>query len=382
MKTLVFVLPLLIYFSTLSAQTINKEIWYVGTFGGQDSEGVYVLEFDRDFMSFDLVQTVGDRLNPSFLALHPSNQFLYVVTREGLEEGDDNGTVISYRIDSQTGKLDKINEVSSMGASPCHVSVDPEGDVVFVANYQGGNVASYKIREDGGLHSASSVMQHEGKSVHPERQQRSHAHSMIPSPNGRFVYASDLGLDKIFFYEVDDRTGAIEPTRRKFVSSEPGTGPRHFVFHPTIPVAYSVEELSSTVAKYSFNPRNGRLKAATRINMLVENQPKEGNTAADIHLSRDGKWLYASNRGQDNLAIFQINPFNGDLTATGHVSTEGKHPRNFCVDSKGEFFYVANMHSDNILVFDHDPITGQLDYSGKGVEIPSPSCVVQLFLGE
>ncbi|WP_114750412.1 lactonase family protein [Pleomorphovibrio marinus] len=382
MRLLIILLSFPFLFTVVSAQTLNKEIWYVGTFGGEDSEGVYVVSFDRHFMTLELIQTVDDKLNPSFIALHPSNEFLYVAAREGMEDGDENGSIITYKINSLTGSLSKINEVSSMGESPCHISVDPDGDVVFVSNYQGGNVASYKVREDGGLHRASSVIQHEGSSVHPERQQKPHAHSMISSPDGKFVYASDLGLDKILIYEVDDRTGSIEPTRRKSVKSQPGAGPRHFVFHPTIPVAYSVEELSSTVAKYSFNARNGSLKASGRLEMLSPSLPKEGSTAADIHLSVDGKWLYASNRGQDNMAIFQVNPLNGDLTNTGHISTEGSHPRNFCVDSRGEFLYIANMHSNQISVFHQDDISGQLEYANESFEIPSPSCVVQLFLGE
>ena len=375
-----FLISLSCFMSSSHAQIGQKEIWYVGTFSEAGSKGLYVLEFDRLLKQFSEIQTVHDRKSPSFITLHPSNQFLYAAYREGMEENDPHGTIISYRIDSGTGMLQKINEVSSAGASPCHVSVDPSGEVVFVSNYQGGNLASYKIREDGGLHPASSVFQHEGSNEIPERQSSAHMHSVVPSLDGKFVYASDLGADKIFTYKLETNTGSLVPLKRGFVRSAPGAGPRHFTLHPEISVAYSVEELSNTVAIYEVNPRNGRLKPKGRVNMLSPNVQSERNSAADIHISVDGKWLYASNRGQDNLARFQINLENGKLTALGHVPSEGAHPRNFLMDALGEFVYVANMESNNIVVFSYNPINGSLTPTDMRVTIPRAVCIEQLFI--
>ncbi|EON76387.1 hypothetical protein ADIS_2837 [Lunatimonas lonarensis] len=362
------------------AQLPSKEIWYVGTFSESGSKGLYVMEFDRLLGQFTELQTVHDRKSPSFVSLHPSNQFLYAAYREGMEEGDPNGTIVAYRIDAYTGLLQKINEVSSEGASPCHVSVDPSGDVVFVSNYQGGNLASYKIREDGGLHPASSVFGHEGSNAKPDRQSRAHMHSVIPSLNGNFAFASDLGADRIFTYKVESNTGSLLPAKRGSVRATPGSGPRHFVLHREIPFAYSIEELSNTVAVYQVNPYNGRLRPKGRYNLLSNQVQSEQNSAADIHISVDGKWLYASNRGQDNLAIFKINPADGALTAVGHVPSGGLHPRNFRVDELGEFVYVANMNSDQIIVFSYDSVTGSLNPTEMQVQIPRPACVVQLFI--
>ncbi len=362
------------------AQQTNKEIWYVGTYSEAGSKGIYVLEFDRNFMSFEEIQTVHDKKNPTFLTVHPSKQFLYAAYREGENPGDKNGTIISYRIDSHTGQLSKINEVSSAGASPCHVSVDPTGEVVFVSNYQGGNLASYKVREDGGLHPATSFIQHEGSGPVPDRQAAPHMHSMIPSLDGNFVYASDLGTDKIMTYKVDRNTGNLSPASRAFVRSEPGAGPRHLTLHREIPFAYSVEELSNTVAIYEVNQRNGRLKPKGRVEMLNPNFQSDKNSAADIHISVDGKWLYASNRGQDNLAIYRINGLTGMLQPVGHEPSGGAQPRNFKVDARGGFIYVANMESDNVVVFNHQPVTGKIVPSGTSIQIPRAVCVEQLFL--
>src|SRR5690606_38100320 len=199
-----------------------------------------------------------------------------------------------------------------------------------------------------------------------------------PSLDGRFVYASDLGIDKIMIYEVSASTGKLNPARTPFVQSIAGAGPRHFVMHPEIPYAYSVEELSNTVAIYKVNDKDGSLTAAGRVDMLSDEVHSEQNSAADIHLSVDGKYLYASNRGQDNLVIYQVNPENGQLSLVGHQASGGKHPRNFKVDSQGEFVMVANMESDNVVVFSQDPATGKLSPAGWEISIPRAVCIEQI----
>jgi 6-phosphogluconolactonase len=362
------------------AQDMKKEILYVGTYSQGGSEGVYVVEIDREAKASKIVQTVHDKQNPTFLAVHPSQQFLYVAYREGSGETDKHGTIAAYRIDQGTGKLSPLNAYSSMGEGPCHVSVDPTGRMLFVSNYRGGNLAAFRLNEDGSLAADPYVVQHEGKSVHPERQNAPYMHSMIPSSNGRYVYASDLGIDKIMIYKVDAEKGALTLAERPFVNSKAGAGPRHFVIHPTIPFAYSVEELSNTVAVYQVDARSGSLAAKGRVPMLSDEIQSEQNTAADIHISKDGRFLYASNRGQDNLAIFRINPDDGGLSLIGHQPTGGKHPRNFKIDNHGELVFLANMHSDNIVVFVLDAATGLLQPAGWELSIPQPACVEQVHL--
>ena len=362
------------------AQNPMKEILYVGTYSEAGSKGIYVVEFDRKAKKSKILQTVHDKKNPTFLTIHPNQQFLYAAYREGVDELDKNGTIMAYAIDQKTGELTRLNGFSSEGASPCHLSVDPSGKMLFVSNYQGGNLAAYQINADGSINPSSTFIQHSGQGAHPQRQNAPHMHSMIPSLDGKFVYASDLGIDKIMIYEVNASTGKLNPAKTPFVSSTAGAGPRHFVIHPNIPYAYSGEELSNTVAIYKVNDKDGSLTASGRVNMLSDEVRSEQNSAADIHLSVDGKYLYASNRGQDNLVIYQINPENGQLSLVGHQASGGKHPRNFKVDSQGELVMVANMESDNVVVFSQDPATGKLSPAGWEISIPRAVCVEQIQL--
>lgn len=362
------------------AQDMKKEVLYIGTYSQAGSEGVYVVEIDREAKTSKIVQTVHDKQNPTFLAVHPNQQFLYVAYREGKDETDKNGTIAAYRIDQTTGKLSLLNAHSSMGEGPCHVSVDPTGKMLFVSNYRGGNLAAFKLNQDGSLAADPYFAQHEGSSVHPQRQDAPYMHSMIPSADGKFVYASDLGIDKIMIYKVDGESGALAPAATPFVSSEAGAGPRHFVIHPTIPYAYSVEELSNTVAVYKVDEATGSLTAQGRLAMLSNEIQSEQNTAADIHISKDGKFLYASNRGQDNLVIYRIDAQGGGLTLVGHQPTGGKHPRNFKIDNQGELVFVANMESDNVVVFYQNGNTGELEPAHWEINVPRAVCVEQIRL--
>lgn len=362
------------------AQKVMKEILYVGTYSDGNSKGVYVIEIDRSSKSSKIIQTVDDKLHPTFLTVHPNQRFLYVAYREGADEKDKNGTVAAYQIDQDTGTLTPLNSFSSMGASPCHISVDPDGRMLLVSNYLGGNLGAYKINEDGSLMANPSFIQHTGKGSDPQRQKEPHVHSIIPSLDGDYVYVSDLGTDKIVIYKVNADTGQLTPADMPYVSSEAGAGPRHFVIHPELPFAYSVEELSNTVAVYRVHDTDGSLRSVGRINMLSDQINSPQNSAADIHLSKDGRFLYASNRGQDNLVIYQIDPTTGLLSLVGHQPSGGQHPRNFKMDEKGELVFVANMDSDNVVVFSQDSSSGKLQPTGWEMTVPRAVCIEQIEL--
>lgn len=359
------------------AQSTN-EILYIGTYSQNESKGIYVLNFDRSTLSASILQTVHDKKNPTFLALHPSQKYLYAAYREGKDADDPNGTISSYAVDENSGRLTLINQVSSAGASPCHISVDPTGKVVFVSHYQGGNLSTFKVASSGAISKAVSVVQHEGSSIHPN-QTKPHMHSMIPSLDSKWVYASDLGIDQILKYEVNPKKGSVKKDPEIF-PVKAGSGPRHFVIHPDLPYAYSVEELSNTVGIYTVEPKSGDLLLLDRVEMLSPEIQSDYNAAADIHLSVDGKWLYASNRGQDNLAIYQVDQETGLLKLIGHVPTGGQHPRNFKVDEKGELLLVANMESDNVVIFRIQDQTGIPAPTGKSISIPRAVFIEQLFL--
>jgi len=226
----------------------TRELIFVGTFDGQGSEGLYVFSFDRENLTFELLQTVSERLAPSFQAVHTKLPVVYSASRSTFSEDSEHQTIGAYRADSETGLLSLINEQSVLGISPAHVSVDPLGAFVYVSNYTSGNLAMFPIRDDGGLEVASHFVQHEGSSINPSRQQRAHAHAADPSPDGRFLYVSDLGMDKIMIYEVDRQRKRLLPASTPWFENTPGAGPRHLSFRPDGAFAYSAEELTSTIA--------------------------------------------------------------------------------------------------------------------------------------
>lgn len=363
------------------AQEFSKEILYVGTFSERGSKGIYVLELDPGTSEFTHLQSISDKQSPSFLTLHPNGQYLYAVNREGLTKEDPNGSVTAYAIDQTTAKLSKINEQSSEGAGPCHISLTPDGKYAYVSNYSGGNLAVYPVGKDGSLGRATDIVQHKGSSINQRRQEKPHVHSAIPSGDGKFVYASDLGIDKIMIYQLDPASGKLAPAKTPFVKATPGAGPRHFAIHPRSPYAYSLEELSSTVTTYRIKESTGELKAVDRQTTLSNNPPFEGEKkAADIHVSSDGRFLYASNRGEDKLSIYAIGKNAGKPKLVGHVSSGGATPRNFLIDDKGAFVLIANQDSDNVVVFDRNQDSGTLSPIGKEVNIPAAVSIQQLRL--
>lgn len=363
----------------IAQQSGSKEVLYVGTFSDRGSQGIYVFQFDRAQGKLTELQTVTGKESPSFLEVHPNGEYLYAVYREGMTDEDKNGTVAAYRIDRSTGKLTMINEQSSEGSGPCHVSLDPQGKLAYVSNYGGGNLAVFPVHQDGSLGKASDVVQHQGGSVNPDRQQAPHMHSIIPAQNGKFIYASDLGIDKIMVYEVDHQKGKLSAAKSPFVENTPGAGPRHFALHPNGNFAFSAEELSSTIASFRVDQATGALSQVDRVNMLPENFTGN-NSAADIHVSPDGRFVYASNRGHDSLVIYSIDPASGKLTFVGHEDTRGGHPRNFCIDHQGAYVFVANRDGDHVVVFKRDANTGKLTYTGEEARVPAAVCIQQLEL--
>ena len=360
-------------------QNETKELIIAGTFDGEGGEGLYVFSFDRENLSFELLQTISDRLSPSFQAVHPTMPAVYSVSHSPISDQNNHQTIGVYRIDKDVGMLSLINEQSVMGTGPAHVSVDPLGSFVYVSNYTSGNVSMLPIRDDGGLDVASDVVQHRGSSIHPTRQQTAHAHAADPSPDGRFVYVSDLGIDKIMIYEVDRLQRALSPASSPWFENTPGAGPRHLSFRPDGAYAYSAEELSSTIAVLSVDKKNGAMQQVQRVSMLPDDF-RGSNTAADIHVSPDGKFLYASNRGHESIVIFSIDESTGELSLAGHEPTIGQHPRNFMIDESGELVFVANRDSNHILVFRRDPLTGALNYTGTELVVPRAVCVTQMIV--
>ncbi|MBL8792350.1 MAG: lactonase family protein [Planctomycetia bacterium] len=346
---------------------------YIGTYTGKESKGIYLLELDLATGTLTEKGLAGESVNPSFLAIHPSQKYLYAANEVGSFEGKKGGAVTAFAIDAATGKLTELNKQSSGGSGPCHIVVDKEGKVVLVANYGGGSVASLSVEADGKLKEAASVIQHTGSSVDPGRQKAPHAHSINVDPGNRFAMAADLGLDKVLIYKLDPAKGTLTPNDPPSASVAGGSGPRHFAFHPDGKHAYVINEMKSTMTAFSYDAAKGELKEIQTLSTLPADH-KGGNSTAEVVVHPSGKFVYGSNRGHDSIAIFAVEA-DGKLKAVGHEPTQGKTPRNFNVDPTGQFLLAANQNSGTVVVFRIDPATGQLKATGSTAKVPGAVCV-------
>jgi 6-phosphogluconolactonase len=347
---------------------------YVGTYTSGASKGIYRLDLDPKTGALTPAGEPAETVSPSFLAFHPSGRFLYAVNETGDARSDPPGGVSAFAIDGKTGALTFLNRQTSGGAAPCHLWVDSRGRYLLVANYWGGNVEVLPLEADGRLGAPGQLMQHEGRGPHAERQDGPHAHSVKLDPSETLALVGDLGLDMLVAYRFDAAKGTLTPYEAGTSKMAPGAGPRHFTFDPQGRVVYVLNELNATVTALRFD-------AAARTFTELQTVPtlpadyKGQNTTAEIVVRPDGRFVYASNRGHDSLAIFAVDAATGKLTPAGHQSTLGKTPRNFAIDPTGTFLLAANQKSDAIVVFRIDGKTGGLTPVGKPVQVPAPVCI-------
>ncbi len=349
----------------------EKMLVYIGTYTGGDSKGIYVYELDMKSGKLKRLHEVESN-NPSFLALHPSGKFLYAVGEISNFQGEKSGAVSAFAVDRATGNLSFLNHQSSKGGGPCHLIVDHAGKNVLVANYGGGSVAVLPIDDEGRLGEATCFIQHTGSGATP-RQKAPHAHSIVLDAAGRFACAADLGLDKILIYEFDYSAGTLTPNDPAFAQVAPGSGPRHFAFHPSGKYAYVINEIARTVTAFSYDAKRGALETLQTITTVPDGVT--GGSTAEVEVHPSGKFLYGSNRGHDSIAIFKIDTETGKLTAAGHPSTQGKTPRSFGIDPTGRYLLAANQGTNTVVVFRIDQETGELKPTGTTIEVPSPVCV-------
>jgi 6-phosphogluconolactonase len=305
--------------------------------------------------------------------VHPNNKWLYAVNETGSNVDNSYGSLSAFRITGHGKGLEFINSVSSHGSSPCYISIDKSGKFALTANYGSGTVALFPLETNGALKEATSIDQHIRKGP-VAGQEGAHAHMIIPSPYSHFVYAVDLGTDKIYLYKLDTVRAKLIPTGLN-AETKTGAGPRHMVFHPFKNLAYVVNELNGTIEAMKTDTETGAL---TRFQIISTRSEGNGNEAAcaDIHIIPSGKYLYASNRGQiNNIAMYAIDSETGNLTLIGHQPTKGKTPRNFIIDPTGTYLLVANQDTDNIVTFRIDQATGRLIDTGLEATVPTPVCL-------
>ncbi|WP_339106325.1 lactonase family protein [Haloterrigena salinisoli] len=344
--------------------TSETHLAAVGTYSSADSAGVYTVAVDSETGSIEPLDSAIAGPDPTFVAPHPNGEYLYAAVRE-----DEEGIIKVFDIDLETGELIEINAAPSGSFSPCHCSVDTTGRFLFVAHYFGGAVSMLPIDDDGTIESPTAVVDHHGSSVHDERQNAPHPHSITPGPDDRFVYVPDLGTDRIVTYEIDRDEQTFERCAETDVG--PRSGPRHIAFSPGGDQLYVINELDSTVTRFD-RRSDGTLVDQETISTLP-NEFHGQNKTAEIAVHPSGRYVFGSNRGQDAIVTFAVD--DGSLERVATSSSGGEWPRHFAVDPNGDFLFAANRHSDDVTAFRINNETGSLVPTGERVSISEPVCI-------
>ena len=363
-----YLLQLICIFTiTISQAQESKFNLLIGTFTKNcESKGVYVYEFDSNSGDLNFKNSTESILNPSYLTISKDNQFVYSVG-----ENDKKSAVNSFNFESKSGKINFVNSEFSNGINGCYIINDDKN--IITANYSSGNISVFGKNSDGSIAKVKQLVQHTGKSVNEKRQDAPHAHMVYFSPDMKYVLANDLGTDKVYVYQYDKNSEAANLVLKSTIDLKPGSGPRHLIFSNNGKFVYVLQELDGTITSLSY--ANGVLKKVNETT-VVASDFKGDIGAADIHISPDGKFLYATNRGSANdISVFKIEK-KGKLEFVQRTSTLGKGPRNFAIDPTGNFLLVGHHYSNNIVVFKRDKITGALTDTGKKLELCSPVCLV------
>jgi 6-phosphogluconolactonase len=369
--TIVLALSTCFVFGQVSSNTYL----FVGSYtSGEEAKGIVVYAFNTDNGKLTEVEREDSLINPSFITISPNGKYLYACTETKL---DRHGSVSAFKIDSLTGEITFLNKQSTGGKNPVHVTVDKDNKHVIVSNYTDAGISVFKCNSDGRLQPFSELIEFEGNSVIEYRQDKAHIHSSNFSPDNKYIFAPDLGADKIRAFRFDHEN-LLTVVDSLTISTSKGSGPRHFTFHPSESFAYCVEELSGTVSVYLY--KEGQLSLLNTY--LSYEQESEEYASSDIHVSPDGKYLYVSNRQDENsISIFEINPRNGGLTLIAHQETYGLIPRSFVIDPTGRFLIVANQSSNDLVVYQRNIETGLLKKINQTTGLKSPSSLKMIKYG-
>lgn len=344
---------------------------FAGTYTTKtQSKGIYEFRYDAKSGKLTAIGVAAETPDPSFIAIHPSGKFLYAVN-----EGGKASFVTSFALDAKTGKLTQLNQVPALGEDPCYISLDQTGKFILIANYTSGTLAVFPILPDGKIGEKTAVNQDSGKlGPNKERQEGPHAHWIETSPDNRYILAADLGLDQVLIFQFDAKKGTLGPHIPPSAALKAGSGPRHGIFSPNGKFFFVVSELASTATSFSYDAKTGDLKEINSVSTLPPDFSGR-NDVAEVAVHPNGRFLYVSNRGNDCIVIFGIDPKKGTLTQLSHIPTGGKEPRHFTLDPSGNFLFVENQWSDTIITFHVDATTGALTPTGENVSVPSPVCL-------
>lgn len=356
----------------------NKTLYvFAGSYSSRDEKGLKVYKLNEETGALSLVAEYGGLQNPTFLNIDAGNGRLYAISEAVSPEGKKSGEAAAYRIDRTTGELELINKAGTVENTTCHIQRDSQSRYLTVTSYHGGMIGLLSIDENGGIGELLDTIQHEGSGAHPVNQDRPHPHSSFYSPGERYVYIQDLGLDIVAAYELDRQGNKLE--HRSTVKLAPGAGPRHLAFHPSAPFVYVVNELNSTVTIMKLNSATGSLEILDSISTLPENFEGE-NGCAEIAISGDGGYVYASNRGHDSIVVYKTDAETGLLTIVQYMPTGGGHPRHFALTPNGKWLLAANRDDNNIVTFRVNNDNGTLEPAGQEVSASKPVCVIPVYL--
>ena len=374
-------LTILLMLSASVSRAAQTEFWvYIGTDNHppSKSKGIYLYRLDAAsgrITDQGVAAEIGD---PGWQKISADGKFLYTVATA---QNHRQSIVAAYSIDSRTGALKWLNQEATNGEDSTHLDVDPSGSCAMVANYNSGDISVMPINPDGTVTAPTAVIRHTGSSIDPQRQTHPYVHSCNIDPSGKFMLACDLGVDKIFIYRFDPASRSLSAADPATVAVAPGAGPRHLSFHPNGKFAYLVTEMGGTVIAYSWDSEMGQLHPLQTVSTLPPTF-RAFNKSAEVRIHPNGKFLYASNRGPDDLAIFAVDPASGTLKLAGFQPTGGKGPRDFAIDPTGNFLFAANQDSDSVTVFRIDPATGLLAPMNVTMNVPTPICVTFLAIGK
>lgn len=377
-RLLPFLLPIVgsvMFADAVQTTNADEPLVFISAFAAGDDGAIHACRLETKTGQLKLIHRTTDVEHPFFMAVSPDGKFLYSIHAEKFGE-EDHGQVAAYEIEGRTGRLKLLNRQSALGAGSCYLDVDATGKTVLVTNYFTGSVASLPVQEDGSLGEAASFIQHAGSSVDPKRQDGPYAHCIVVSPDNRFAFAADLGIDQVLGYRLDAGTAKLSPNQQPFVKTPPGAGPRHLTFHPNGKHIYVINELKNSITLFDYAAESGTLIKQQTVSTLPDDF--DGTSyCADVKVTPNGKFLYGTNRGHDSLAAYSIGD-DGRLTLIGMEPSLGKGPQNVSITPCGELLLCANMPENNVVVFRIDPQTGGLKSVGEPISIPKPTCIMLL----
>ncbi len=356
----------LVLFSSLAFRSMKNDtvLFYIGSLAKEGDSPITLCELDLKTGKITPKSTFTELKGPGYISLSPDQKTLFAVTQEN--------KIVSLSVGTD-GQLKLINSQSSEGQNPAHVSVHPSGKMAFLANYTGGSIAAYPVRKDGTLEPASATDQYTGSGPDKSRQEKPHAHSAIPTPNGKYLYVADLGTDRVMNYVVDANSGKLTPNpAQKYFESKPGAGPRHIVAHPSGKYLIVLHEMEPIVTSFSIDDK-GVLKPIQTVNSLPADF-KESNKGAAIRLHPNGNFVYVSNRGYNGITGYRITD-KGGLEEVGKVTQSIDTPRDFNIDPSGKYMLVANMNTNDLAVYSLDEKTGKMTFRDKALSVNTPTCI-------